>query len=56
MPEPDVIPELCLTDDMTRGELVMILENVVWYGDGLSTALRFDKGVMDFVVTAIKQR
>jgi hypothetical protein len=54
--EPDVIEHpLQLTEDLTVTELVAILEHVLWRHNG-RCSLCIDRGVRDYVVTAIKQR
>jgi hypothetical protein len=57
MPEPPDVTEqpLRLSEDLTVTELVVILENVLWRRDN-RCSLSIDKGVRDYVVTALRQR
>jgi hypothetical protein len=57
MPEPPDVTEhpLRLSEDLTTTELVELLEHVLWRRDN-RCSLSIDKGVRDYVVTALRQR
>jgi hypothetical protein len=60
MPEPpdatEYRAELRLSEDLTTVELVSILEHLYWYRDNMCTTIRFDRGVRDYILRALKQR
>jgi hypothetical protein len=56
MPEPTDVTEqpVQLSEDLTVTELVVLLEHVLWRHDN-RCSLSIDKGVRDYVVTALRQ-
>jgi hypothetical protein len=56
MPERDIIAEQPeLTDDMTRADLVEVLEHLPWRRDNLCS-VRLDRGVRDYLLRMLKQQ
>jgi hypothetical protein len=56
MPEPDVLTERPeLTSDMTRTDLVEVLEHLPWSRSGLCT-ICLDRDVRDYLLRILKQR
>jgi hypothetical protein len=56
MPEPDVLTERPeLTSNMTRTDLVEVLEHLPWSRGGRCT-IRLDRDVRDYLLRILKQR
>jgi hypothetical protein len=56
VPEPDIMTERPeLTSDMTRADLVEVLQHLPWSRSGLCT-IRLDRDVRDYLLRILKQR
>jgi hypothetical protein len=55
MPEPVMTERPELTSDMTRSDLVEVLEHLPWGRGGLCT-IRLDRDVRDYLLRMLKRR